>query len=860
MKKKKSLVLIGLLLAFALTVITTCALDVAEEVVPVPFIDPYISKQPASIAYSVNDDTSDAVLEVKVEEWDPNDGTLSFQWYTFASYIDYLNGVVTPVGANSPIYNPTSLNNAAEGRYYFYVDVTNTNSRVNVEGHPTTRTISSKMAIISFNNPGNPAIPVITSQPENVQARFGQTLNVTSVRVSLPEDTSESSVLTYQWYQLELDEDGKFKQDDDGNPIITPLEGETNDSFIPNPTILQLGVNYFFVEVTHTVGANSVSEFSAPAKVTVLPGLRASTPVIIEQPKAGLYFGNAPIDKLIVAAESPDGGELTYQWYSNTSATTVGGTPVTGATGADFAPELAAEESVYYYVVVANTNENVEGEQTATQASRAVNVRRTTAAGLAANATIQIGDPDDPANRFNYIRGYGGMEVLWGNFPETYPEETELQYDPNGLGYNILRIMIPPSDTNIDVNMLDAVTRLRPHYYDNVKIVNKYNGYVQAAPWSPPKEWKSNNSVNGGGHLIPAYYPQYANYLKSYAQHMYNRGAPIYVISIQNEPNYIAGYDGCEWEPEDCVAFFKKVGHFTAGVKGFGGGKQIPRVLVMNAESANTPFFNTGGKTAISTPYGVLMDPEAKKYVDLYARHVYGDRTLNLWAAGWDNSDPIEIWMTEHNINSANATGYYNDSTWDYIWRFMNDVDLVMRQNNENAFVWWASKRFYSMVGDGQYGTTEGTALPRGWGLSHYAKYTIDTTRIGFTMTGTTAAGTDIGDIDITAAPVVNGASGDMDNTTARITAYVSQDGEEISMVLWTPTNTTGGNGIDMGIIEIKMPAGFEINSATGIRSFKESPTQNRFHTVYDVPVAADRKSAFVTLGASELISVRFTK
>ena len=865
MKQKSIAAVTGLAIVTALLlalIYAGCELDIAEEIKAVPFIDPYISKQPASISYYVDDDTSGAALTVTVADWDDADGTLSFQWYKFDSYGDYLNGNATPIpDANSATFNPTGLNPVDGARYYYYVAVTNTNNNVNVTGHVKTRTINSETAIISFNAAGNPAIPIITSQPENVRARFGRPLNAMSIRAQLPEGSSDASELSYQWYQVDLDENGKFTIDPaTGMPAMTPLDGETTDSFVPDPVNLQLGDNYFFVKVTHTIGTNSVSEFSAPAKVLVERGLRAAEPVIIGQPKAGLYFDQEEITPLAVAAESTDLGELSYQWYSNTIASSVDGTKVEGAIASSFKPEVGADQSIYYYVVVTNENNNVDGEKTAATASRAVNVRRTTAANASPHSTIQIGDPNDPDNRFNYIRGYGGMEVLWGNFPETYPEETELMYDPNKLGYNMLRIMIPPTNTDIDANMLDATTRLRPHYYDNVKIVNKHGGYVLASPWSPPKEWKSNNSVNGGGILRREYYQQFADYLKAFAQHMYNRGAPIYVISISNEPNYTAGYDGCEWEPEDTAHFFKQVGHFTSGVKGYGGGRQIPRVLVMNGESANTPFFNTGGTTSVGTG-GVLMDPDARKYVDLFARHIYGNRPLNLWAAGWDNSNPIEIWMTEHNINSANATAYPNDSTWDYIWRYMNDVDLTMRLNNENAFVWWASKRFYSMVGDGQYGTPEGTALPRGWGLSHYSKYTIDTTRIGFTMTGTTADGiTNIGDIDVTTAPVVNGAEGDMDNTTARITAYVSQDGTEISLVMWTPTNTTGSGGINMGTIQINMPDGFLIASATGIRSYKESPQRNVYHEVYNVPVAADRKSAYVTLPASELISVKFTQ
>jgi hypothetical protein len=275
-------------------------------------------------------------------------------------------------------------------------------------------------------------------------------------------------------------------------------------------------------------------------------------------------------------------------------------------------------------------------------------------------------------------------------------------------------------------------------------------------------------------------------------------------------------------------------------VKGWGGGKQIPRVLTMNGESANN----------VSVNMAAINNAAAFANIDLFGRHVYGDRRTSLWGVLQGSK---EVWMTEHNINSANAAGYYNDSKWDLIWKFLNDVDLVMRLNNENAFIWWAGKRFYSMVGDGQYGTPPGQALPRGWALSHYSKYTIDMTRVATAITGTTLNGTAVG-------TAVNTDIGDMDNTSARITAYVSQDNSEISLVLWTPTTTSGAEGYDMGTIEITMPAGvFKIASATGIQSYKISDTANEFHAPYEVLVDSTRTKAYVRLERSRIISVKFT-
>jgi len=459
------------------------------------------------------------------------------------------------------------------------------------------------------------------------------------------------------------------------------------------------------------------------------------------------------------------------------------------------------------------------------------------------NAVITV----NTADTYQYIRGYGGMDVAWANFPKTNNSDYETMYAPDKLGYNILRVMIPPGNTKIAQSMKELTTAHRPNYYKGVKIVNKYGGYVLASPWSPPQEWKTNNSINGEGSLKHENYQDYADYLKSFAQHMYSKGAPIYVISIQNEPNYAAGYDGCLWTNNEMRDFFKQAGLFTEGVKGYGGGRQIPRVLTMNGESANDPYINLPA----------LQDMVSKAAIDVLGRHAYGERQESLWNDYPDllekNGETMEVWMTEHNINSANAM-IGDDSTWNYVWRFMNDIDLTIRQNNENAFIWWAAKRFYSLIGDGQYGTTDGAILPRGWGLSHYAKYSINTTRIGFTITGTTANGAAIGAIGAVGA-VVNKATDDVDDTTVKINAFVSPDGSEISLVMFTPTKPQGQDGIDMGTIQIDMPAGFAIGSASGIRS-----NSTNYHQPYAPQIAADRRSAYVTLPPSHIISVKFTR
>jgi len=452
------------------------------------------------------------------------------------------------------------------------------------------------------------------------------------------------------------------------------------------------------------------------------------------------------------------------------------------------------------------------------------------------NAVITV----DTSTRYQYVRGFGGMDVGWGVFPRTSARDTELLFNPDtGLGLNILRIMIMPSNTDISVTMKALTNGDRPDYYENVKIVNKYGGYVLASPWSPPKEWKSNNSLLGNGSLNKEHYQDYADYLKSFAQNMYENGAPIYAVSIQNEPNFEASYDGCLWSPDDMKNFFLQAGHFTDGVKGFGGGREIPSVRTMNGESMNNPNINNAA----------LDNPESRAVIDIIGRHAYGER-VNRYDRAIDHpADPKEVWMTEHNINSGKDTEYPNDSTWGYVWKILNDIDLSIRVNDESAFIWWAAKRFYCLIGDGQYNTNEGEILPRGYAMSHYAKFAKETYRVSVKASGTTGGG-----LNITSGNF-NSRLDNIDGTTARVTAFVSPDGNTISLVMFTPTSADGTGGVDMGKIKIQLPDDFIIGKAAAMRS-----SENNFAKWEDVEVCKDKTSAVVNLPQGHILSVRFTR
>jgi hypothetical protein len=95
--------------------------------------------------------------------------------------------------------------------------------------------------------------------------------------------------------------------------------------------------------------------------------VNAKSPSISSHPAGALYTSGGTAAALTVSAASPDGGTLSYQWYSNTTSGYEGGTAISGQTGASYTPDISADGSKYYWVVVTNTitDNNDGGTKTA---------------------------------------------------------------------------------------------------------------------------------------------------------------------------------------------------------------------------------------------------------------------------------------------------------------------------------------------------------------------------------------------------------------------------------------------------------------------------------------------------------------
>jgi glucosylceramidase len=129
---------------------------------------------------------------------------------------------------------------------------------------------------------------------------------------------------------------------------------------------------------------------------------------------------------------------------------------------------------------------------------------------------------------------------------------------------------------------------------------------IMASPWSAPA-WMKTNSSPRGGSLQPKYYKAYADYFVKYIQAMEKHGIPIDAITIQNEPE----------NPNNNPSMVMTAAEQAAFVK----------------ENLGPAFTENGIKTKIVVfdhncdhpeyPISILNDPDAKKYVDGSAFHLY---------------------------------------------------------------------------------------------------------------------------------------------------------------------------------------------------------------------------------------------
>jgi len=321
-------------------------------------------------------------------------------------------------------------------------------------------------------------------------------------------------------------------------------------------------------------------------------------------------------------------------------------------------------------------------------------------AGCSKNDNIPVGPgtvvPNDATVRLDSmgqrIRGFGGVSM-----PDWIPDLTTAQVHEafgagNGqIGLTILRVRVPYDETQFSLEVPTAA------------LAYSLGATIFASPWTPPDSMKTNHNIVGGA-LKTSSYASYASHLKAFADYLSSNNAPLYAISIQNEPDASVNYESCYWSAAQMLNFVKN----NASAIGL-------KIIMPESENFNH---------ALSDP--TLNDAGAAANVSIIGGHLYGG---GLAAYPLAMSKGKEVWMTEH---------LDTDTSWTAVIGTAKEINDCMKAGM-NAYVWWYIRRFYGLIDE------NGNITKRGYVMSQYARFV----RPGYTLVE--ASGGTGSNVDITA-------------------------------------------------------------------------------------------------------------
>jgi glucuronoarabinoxylan endo-1,4-beta-xylanase len=366
----------------------------------------------------------------------------------------------------------------------------------------------------------------------------------------------------------------------------------------------------------------------------------------------------------------------------------------------------------------------------------------------AADATINL------SSKKQLIRGFGASSAWCGTLSTAVMDGLY-----KTLGYSILRVRIEEGigDAWSTGNFSAWVPELT-----NAKNAIAQGAIVFASPWNPPASMKSNGKLN------TAKYPDYANYLKAYVKYFSDNSAPLYAISLQNEPDFASTWTA--WSATDLLTFLKAQGATLSSVC---------KIIMPESFQFRHPMSDS-----------TLNDPTAASYVSIIGGHLYGGTIQDYPLA---RNQGKELWETEH---------YFDDDQMTNIMNMAKEIHDCMVTGNFSAYTYW-----WITYGNG-LATSSGTLYKRAYVLGQFAKYIrpgyyrVDATASPATNVYVSAYSTDTG---LVIVAVNTGSSSVTQN-------FVLQNGKASQFSTWQTTasnNMTAGSAVTVsgGSFTATLPA-----------------------------------------------------
>jgi glucosylceramidase len=215
----------------------------------------------------------------------------------------------------------------------------------------------------------------------------------------------------------------------------------------------------------------------------------------------------------------------------------------------------------------------------------------------------------------------------YDDLPQSSSDSTP-QTDPD-----MAKFSLAPDETDV-IPILKEILAINPQSKTQIKIL--------ASPWSAPL-WMKTTGKAQGGVLLPEYFPAYAKYWVKYIEGMKAEGIPIDALTIQNEPlnekntpsMVMLAPEQADFIEHDLGPAFQKAG--------------IKTKILLYDHNLDHPAYVTS----------ILKDPEANKYIDGSAWHLYGGK-VEAMTQVHDAFPDKNIYFTEQSITEHNGATTLN--------------------------------------------------------------------------------------------------------------------------------------------------------------------------------------------------------
>jgi hypothetical protein len=370
--------------------------------------------------------------------------------------------------------------------------------------------------------------------------------------------------------------------------------------------------------------------------------VNAAAPLIKTQPKGASYTLGASATALTVSAEADDGGILSYQWFSNSMADTDSGTPLEDAVSLSYKPSTAKSGTVYYYVVVTNTNSSATGKKTAKTVSD--------------YATVIVNDPDNAElpviTRQPVSAAYlKGAEAVLLSVTATVSEGGSLSYqwfintDASNVGGTSI-------EDAVDDSYAPSTAEAGVFYY-YVEVTNTDNSVTGNKTAKTVSAYAAITVNNPAGAALPVITQQPAG-----AIYLQSEQAAALTVTASVSDGGVLSY---QW--------YKAAGaNATSGGTSVGAGASfVPPTAAIGVfyyyvEVINTNASATGEKTAktVSAPVTITVNVQSTNIKNGETFLIYG---YDVISSSYINRDDVKVGAPILDINRANNQALFVQAT-----------------------------------------------------------------------------------------------------------------------------------------------------------------------------------------------------